>query len=59
MSYGYISRKPYEMEIRSEIISSRERQWGLEISRDYGTKIQSEGLEGGQQGPEVDTGIGK
>lgn len=56
MSYGYIGRKPYEMEIRSEIISSRERQWGLEISRDYGTKIQ---LEGGQQGPEVDTGIGK
>lgn len=39
MSYGYIGRKPYEMEIRSEIISSRERQWGLEISRDYGTKI--------------------
>ena len=33
MSYGYIGRKLYEMEIRSEIISSRERQWGLENQR--------------------------
>lgn len=50
------SRTKWKLEVRSLVLGKDSGVWRL-----VETTVQSivRGLEGGQQGPEVDTGIGK